>query len=231
MNYIICGIDRLGKGTLIQNILNDQGYHTVLHYDKPKALTAYGLDLKRYQQESFEQGFEILKSNDQVIMDRFHIGESVYCSYRGYIGDYIFDMEAKHIADLENTVLVLLTTSDFSFIEDDGESFDFDSKEEEQLKFIESFNRSGLNKIMIDICADGTYRPSTDIYTELQNNLRRTKMDNREMMNKDLSTYWNTLNQMDEQDFKRTPCADLNWSSDSDETLQEHVERMKLRAK
>lgn len=56
-------------------------------------------------------------------------------------------------------------------------------------------------------------------------------MDNRTMKNKDLSTYWDKLDQMDEQDFKRTPCADLDWSADSGETLQEHLERMKAKAK
>ncbi len=74
----------------------------------------------------------------------------------------------KQLRTPQNTQLILLTTSDWSFIKDDGESFDFSKKEEEQNDFIEAFNRSTLpNKIIIDIAKDGTYKKSKEILNEI----------------------------------------------------------------
>ena len=56
------------------------------------------------------------------------------------------------------TVLVLLYTSDFSFIVDDGLSFDFTKKEEEQADFLKAFNQSKMpNKIAIDVNDGGKF--------------------------------------------------------------------------
>lgn len=98
----------------------------------------------------------------------FTCGECVYSHrYRGYDGSYVFEME-KQLRTPQNTQLILLTTSDWSFIKDDGESFDFSKKEEEQNDFIEAFNRSTLpNKIIIDIAKDGTYKKSKEILNEI----------------------------------------------------------------
>jgi thymidylate kinase len=184
-NFCIEGIDRLGKSTLINNLKNKLGYHQVIHYQKPELLDYYlklqenadlfSNEIKKanalfdYQYRSFCQMFEMLNSNGCYILDRSHIGEAVYAGrYRGYSGEYVFDLEKNYKAVdnwfYRNTLLVLLTTSDFSFIQDDGLSFDFSKKEEEQQDFKNAFNRSVIqNKVMIDVSSNGGFKQPEDI--------------------------------------------------------------------
>ncbi len=177
--FIIEGIDRLGKDTLITNIQKALGHHFVLHYSKPQKLPAYSNDLEKYQRESFHHGFALLNSIQYhaipntaptpLIFNRFHLGEAVYADlYRGYNGKYVFDFEDLWAANrLTSAKLILLTTSDFSFIQDDGESFDFSKKEQEQEIFKDAFARSSFqNKSIIDVAADGAYRDPFDILLE-----------------------------------------------------------------
>ena len=63
--------------------------------------------------------FEVLNSDCDFIFDRGHLGEYVYSDlYRDYNGDYVFDLEDK--LTKEDIKLVLLTTSKFDLLEDDG---------------------------------------------------------------------------------------------------------------
>lgn len=172
-NFIIEGVDRLGKGTLIDGLLQNLGHHTVIHYEKPKKLAYFDdsggwsgklgelSDLGRYQYLSFVHGFDLLRTSSNLIFDRFHLGETVYGPrYRGYSGDYVFDLEDSFTNSMDSwsngyakrVRLILLTTSDFSFIQDDGESFDFTAKEAEQEDFKKAFERSTLPvKVLIDV--------------------------------------------------------------------------------
>ena len=179
-NYIIEGIDRTGKSSLIKGIKNSLGFFQVVHYQKPEILDCYSKDgtwpldksekeaVMTYQHRSFCTMFDMLNLGG-FIMDRSHLGEAVYSKrYRGYRGDYVFDLEKEHDAANNdfalNTVLVLLTTSDFSFIADDGLSLDFSKKEEEQEDFKKAFNKSIIkSKIMIDVSHQGFYKPAKDI--------------------------------------------------------------------
>jgi uncharacterized protein related to proFAR isomerase len=80
----------------------------------------------------------------------------------------------KQLRSPENTLLVLLTTSDWSFIQDDGESFDFSKKEEEQADFVKAFNKSSLpNKLLIDVSENGTYKPASHILHEVLNHKKQ----------------------------------------------------------
>lgn len=169
MKIIIEGVDRLGKSSLIEGLLNKLGYHIVLHYQKPLKLECYNNDLKKYQYESFKHGFNLLKSNECVIMDRFHLGEVVYSPrYRSYDGSYVYSME-----DLSTKInLILLTTSDFSFISDDGESFDFSRKEEEQDSFIEAFYKSNIiNKFIIKVNDGNKFRSKDEVLSDVLSKL------------------------------------------------------------
>jgi hypothetical protein len=171
--YIIEGIDRLGKDTLIQNIIKETTYHAVLHFGKP-ILTKDNEDddypLQKYQRKSFDAGFYILRTPTNLIFNRFILGEVVYSpKYRNYSGDYIFELEKKYGASqMDNVKLILLTTSDFSFIKDDGLSFDFSKKEEEQADFIKAFGRSTFkHKCLIDVAnQQGGFRSERDILQE-----------------------------------------------------------------
>lgn len=176
-SIIIEGVDRLGKDSLISGLKHQLGQFQVVHYQKPELLDIYVNDaqrnfnttqldsqvknsaLKSYQIESFRGMFHMLSSDGKFILNRAHLGEFVYSPrYRQYDGSYVFDLEQRFINDLgsnfhETTLLVLLHTSDFSFIKDDGLSFDFDKKEEEQIDFIRAFERSHIkNKLMLDVC-------------------------------------------------------------------------------
>jgi thymidylate kinase len=172
------GPDRLGKSSLIQGLKDQLGYFDVIHYQKPKLLQCYehpdrNKALRRYQEQSFENMFKLLASGARLILDRAHLGESVYGNrYRNYDGNYVFILEHAVIASqypaitfADTTLLVLLTTSSFDFIQDDGLSFDFSKKEEEQQDFIKAFERSAIrHKLMIDVHdGHGGFRPKEEI--------------------------------------------------------------------
>jgi hypothetical protein len=176
MKIIIEGIDRLGKDTLIKSIVNAYGYHQVLHYQKPESLDVYSGDLFKYQAQSFITMFEMLNSNvTNLILNRAHLGETVYAPrYRKYDGSYVFDLERKHgWPAVSQTRLVLLYTSDFSFITDDGQSFDFASKEQEQADFKAAFFKSAFrNKVMVDVSnGAGGFKSKEQIFREALRNL------------------------------------------------------------
>lgn len=125
--FLIDGIDRLGKSTLIQNILQELGYHLVVHYDKPKVLQRnkyYAEGLKEtdpdqsqlemelfnlsvdnlarriYQEDTNKNMFNLMKTDIPVIFDRTHLGEMVYAPlYRGYSGEYVYDIEKDFLEE------------------------------------------------------------------------------------------------------------------------------------
>lgn len=189
-DIIVESVDRLGKNTLIDGVLNALGFFQEIHYQKPRVLELYlkqeDVDesgakkavnhaQKRYQIESFYNMFRMLSNPGRFIMNRAHLGEHVYAPrYRNYSGDYVFDLERQFTNDhgssfTKTTLLVLLTTSDFGFIQDDGLSFDFDKKEEEQEDFKRAFAKSTIeNKLLIDVSnGAGGYRSKEDILAEV----------------------------------------------------------------
>lgn len=177
-NIIIEGVDRLGKDTLIQGIQHRLGFFQKMHYQKPELLQLYQKEaetyahgeaeikkaaLKKYQVTSFTTMFQMLAGKGRFLMNRAHLGEVVYSPrYRGYAGDYVFELEQNApSAARDETLLILLHTSDFSFIKDDGLSFDFEKKEEEQNDFCRAFDRSNLKyKQMIDVSVNGGFVPA-----------------------------------------------------------------------
>lgn len=198
--FLIDGIDRLGKTSLIEHLQQELGYHLVIHYDKPKLLsnlintaeliknaepgeTDYAEDQhldvnnlarKLYQEETNRGMFNLMKTDTPVIFDRTHLGELVYAPlYRKYSGEYVFEfekdyIESKPFTHQTDSRLILMTTSNFDMLVDDGLSFDPNKKEEEQARFIEAFSKSLIvNKIMIDVHnGNGGYRSHRDILEE-----------------------------------------------------------------
>lgn len=175
--YICCGLDRVGKSNLIQNIIRKKGYHTVIHYGKPVTSPAYMMEpmseafdpesslRERYQRHSFIEGFHLLSDPDRlVIMDRFHLGEVVYSPrYRNYDGSYVFELERRFEMDSASHVkLILLVSSNLDIMVDDGKSHDFSRREEEQNAFMHAYAASIIpNKVLIDV-----YDPETGGYKE-----------------------------------------------------------------
>jgi nicotinamide riboside kinase len=181
--FLIDGIDRLGKSTLINNIQEQLGYHLVIHYDKPKKLRTYveqdSSDALRYYQEQANRGmFELLKSNVPIIFDRTHLGELVYAPlYRKYSGEYVYEMEkeligSKPYTHQDDIRLILLTSSNTEMLQDDGLSFDFTKKAEEQQLFIDAFNKSNLtNKVIVDVHnGKGGYKHYLEVLVEAMYN-------------------------------------------------------------
>lgn len=204
--FLIDGIDRLGKSSLIQRINDDLGYHLSIHYDKPPVLDTYyqmALALKEagqgdhdrhpqdgytddllnltnenlakflYQEELNDNMFRLLTTEKlPLIFDRTHLGEMVYAPlYRGYDGNYIYDIERRFLSKMtnENDVrLILLTTSNFDMLVDDGLGFDFSKKEEEQKRFVDAFNKSNIkNKVIVDVHnGQGGYKTYVEVFEE-----------------------------------------------------------------
>lgn len=187
--YIIEGLDRLGKSTLIKNIQHRYGFFQVIHFGKPEILDKYRIEasvatpgeitgtsfyseqLYRYQKDSFKNMFRMMSTNvvgTKIIFDRAHLGETVYAPlYRGYSGEYVFDLERMYAMDISHNVRMILLTEDFSvskhFVED-GQSFDPTKRQEEQEKFISAFKQSIIPDKRIVCVTD----PSTGQFKEQQ---------------------------------------------------------------
>jgi thymidylate kinase len=190
--YIVEGLDRLGKGTLIQGIQNQFGFYQVIHFSKPQVLDKYRVEsstatgvaygdfradvLYRYQRDSFKNMFRMMMSNVpsvKIIFDRAHLGEAVYSNmYRGYDGNYVFDIEREYAADMAFNVRLILLTEAFEtskhFVED-GESFDPTKREEEQMLFLNAFAKSIIPDKRIICVTDkstGQFRNKQEILQE-----------------------------------------------------------------
>ena len=184
--FAIEGLDRLGKSTLIEGIINALGYYEVIHFSKPKKLAAYAnaapvagvpassLQAYHYQQESFRNSMILAHSGGRIIFDRWHLGEAVYSPmYRFYNGDYVFDFERNHNLDACDIRLILLT-EDFSvsrhFV-DDGQSLGtINDRAEEQDRFVAAFNRSIIRDKRIVCVTDpslGGFKPKDWILAEV----------------------------------------------------------------
>lgn len=176
--FLIDGIDRLGKSSLVRTIQDQLGYHIAIHFDKPKILNAYKNQsedpLVIHQYECNKALFTLLKSKAPLIIDRTHFGEMVYAPlYRKYSGEYVLEMEKEFISERPYTEtsdvrLILLITSNFDMLTDDGKSFDPTKKEQEQEMFLNAFHRSNLtNKVVVDVHnGNGGYKSYLEIYEE-----------------------------------------------------------------
>ncbi len=200
--FLIDGVDRLGKSSLVQKIQQELGYLLTIHYDKPKLLKAYlddqrmikeaspdetdydesyrrlegnNLALRLYQESANISMFQLLSSDAPIIFDRSHLGEMVYAPlYRGYDGNYVFDMEKEFLnalpkERLNSIKLILLTTSNFDIIVDDGLSFNPQNKGREQDLFVQAFEKSAIpNKVIVNVHDGfGSYKSYEDILNEV----------------------------------------------------------------
>ena len=205
-NVILEGVDNLGKSTLIQGLMDRLGFAHVVHFSKPRVLPAYQkelavinpsadaaevdrLALRKYQAESYKTFFELLSIPEiRVLADRSHLGEAIYAHrYRGYRGDYVFQLERIYeggcVTDddikqdpLSNTLLVLLTTDDFTPIQDDGLSLDVNQREAEQADFVVAFQRSSFHhKLQLTVTENGKFRPVTELLNEIISSMEKPR--------------------------------------------------------
>ena len=165
---IIEGTDNVGKDTqqnLIIEKMSDHVFHK-LHYsslpfkdDKEKHAN--------YSKELYETMFQLMmkskiasKKGDldiNLIFNRSHLGETVYSPlYRGYSGDYVFDIEKKFTKILrEDLYLITLVNDPHTILKrDDGKSFY--GNEEEVKAEVDGFSRAHRkstikNKLLVNV--------------------------------------------------------------------------------
>ena len=151
---IIEGTDNVGKDTqqnLIIERMSDHVFHK-LHYSSlpfrdDKQLHA------NYSKKMYDNMFKLMMKSKiahqpgdepiNLIFNRSHLGETVYSPlYRGYSGDYVFDIEKKYTHALrENLYLITLVNDPHTILKrDDGKSFY--GNEEEVKAEIDGFNRA-----------------------------------------------------------------------------------------
>jgi hypothetical protein len=184
--YGICGLDRLGKSTLIDGIRNQFGYYEIIHFSKPQKLAAYantsekcgvpqgGQQVWHYQHEGFLNSMILANSGARIIFDRWHLGEAVYSPmYRNYSGEYVFAMETMHGLDMHPSLRLILLIENFEIARhfvDDGESLGaVEKREEEQARFIEAFHKSNIKDKRIVSVTDpalGGFKPKDWILQE-----------------------------------------------------------------
>ncbi len=178
---LIEGLDRLGKDTLIQGILDRHGYYQVLHFTKPLRLDFYARNdpssaFREYQDASFRTLFQLLQAAPaaKILCNRAHLGECVYAPiYRGYSGEYVFDIERAFDAhQLPDTRFVLLTENfgASKHFEDDGLSLGgAEKRRDEQKRFLAAFEQSTIRDkrtICVTDATTGRFRPKTAILDE-----------------------------------------------------------------
>jgi hypothetical protein len=159
---IIEGTDNTGKDTqqnLIIKNLKDKVFHKV-HYsslpfkDDVEMHTSYS---KKMYEDMFKMMVLCKDQDINIIFNRSHLGESIYSPlYRGYSGDYVFDIEKGFVNTLrENLYLITLTNDPHTiWSRDDGKSF---YKNEEGIKaevdgFIRAHRLSKIkNKLLLNV--------------------------------------------------------------------------------
>lgn len=155
---IIEGPDRVGKNSQIEAIRNhfSADLWQVLHYSKPPKLDNTE-DYISYQSSLFNQMFGIATVIPKLILNRSHIGEAVYASYRGYDGSYIFDIEKTWMDDTtdeKTCVIVLVTDAEQLVLRDDGDSFykNVEDAKSEVGRFIAAYHATSFtNKHLINV--------------------------------------------------------------------------------
>ena len=146
LHFLFEGIDGVGKDTIINELIKILGYRSVIHMSKPKSCAIYDFDLKQYQDVSFTHLMNLLNQNIPLIFNRSHIGEMVYAKYRNSSGEWIYDLE-NIIEDVNSSVIILLLARNENLLRNDGESFDYDARMQEQNEFIQACKRSKLRVI------------------------------------------------------------------------------------
>lgn len=174
--FIIEGLDRCGKDTqigLLQKRYFPEFWH-VFHYSKIPfdQINQH----KEYSESLYSDMFLLMADNiiseRNFIFNRSHLGESVYAPlYRGYDGDYVFDIERKFLEPtgdvLQQRLFMITLVNDPAILvkRDDGLGF---TKSEEGIKkekerFERAHNKSLIkNKLLIN-CGTMTPEEISDI--------------------------------------------------------------------
>jgi thymidylate kinase len=171
MIIIVEGPDRVGKDTQINKIKryleerNDLVH--VMHYSSIK-----GTDIENRSKLYYDQMFEICnqanKINVNLILNRAHLGETVYSPiYRNYNADWIFDLEKSYIKQYDYRLIVFIADPEDLIKREDGLSFsnELTKKRDEIERFTKAYHQSNIkNKMLINI----TGKNIDDVWREVK---------------------------------------------------------------
>lgn len=180
-HLIIEGPDRVGKDTLIKNLLSHFSNVAIRHFRSPKGKNDN--EKKHYQQQSFHEEYSIANrlrgmEFDLCVWNRGHLGEFVYGNlYRNtQPEEWVLMQEETLLERNEDTYLLLLTASpEFLSSKDDGLSFA--STPEARKNEIENFRKACKssnikNFLEIQVEKDGTYLTPEAITEQVINFLK-----------------------------------------------------------
>jgi len=189
---IICGGDRLGKGSIIKNLCNYYDYKNIIirHCDKPP--TNLKNNILDYQFKVFTQELNfiiyvknmnrnLMYHDNIIIYDRFYLGEYVYGSmFRGYdkqlIKNKILDLEKKYLYENDEFIPYLITLiADPEFFNSrKSDSHELSKTLEQKTKELKLFKEAHefsiiKNKHLIKVDKDCIFREKSDILNEAIN--------------------------------------------------------------
>lgn len=158
MNYVIMGIDRIGKNTFIKNCLP---FHQEIHLSKPPT----DVEPSLFTKAEYADYFINLKRNDNIVYNRGHIDEFVYGPMYRHQGTKWLQIYEEEFAEyMKNTCFILLLSSNFDIMKDDGNSLDYNKRKDEQDLFIKYFDQSPMpNKLKIFTIDNAGYRNPDNI--------------------------------------------------------------------
>lgn len=159
------GQDRVGKTTLIKSLrkmIKNPKVIGLASSSPPSDVTDDWSYTHYYKLMGMTE--LLLQTGWTVIMDRFHIGETVYGPiYRKSKTDYIWDYESEIFGDNPNIWLITLVADPEDLVaRDDGESNEASIAEYKKTKdaFEESHHRSSIqNKLLINVSKQGFAEP------------------------------------------------------------------------
>jgi len=181
MNHVIIdGVDRLGKNSVILELIKSADNAILRHFTVPLGNT--NKEKIEYQKKSFLFEFrlaqlpfkiqEISKTNsDLIIWNRSHIGEKIYGElYRNYNADWIYEMEKLFNFDKRDDVFLILLTADpeFAFAKEDGKSLSntVEERKTEINLFLDAVKKSNIKNKLILKVNDGNNFLSKHIINE-----------------------------------------------------------------
>lgn len=161
MIIILEGMDNTGKSTLANQLREVFTDTVMVHSTKPplSVKTPFDWEMRYY----FNTAVMFSENPLNTILDRFHLGTYVYGKrYRNYTDDEVtqlFDLTEGALLSGDQPVYLftLIDTGSNLVSRDDGLSFeqtapDYDITRE---AFIKAHDKSSLNKLLIDVSANG----------------------------------------------------------------------------
>lgn len=175
MLIILEGPDRVGKTTqtnLIKERMKDHGVFHVVHYSSlPFNDTKIHINYSRkLYKDMFNMMYVLNKDGHNVIFDRSHLGESVYAPlYRGYNGDFIFDIEEELKYKISDDVYLITLVNDPKLVMSRDDGFSFYTNEQEVQNEVDGFIRAHRksiikNKLLINVGDMGPTEVSDHIF-------------------------------------------------------------------